>query len=61
MHLLYVFLNLQKKSSITEIDLWGTSMSEKAEEEICNTLKIPIEERNLPIKSNTKSAAKISA
>ncbi len=55
------FIEIAKTSCITEIRLLVTSISEEMQQEIKELLKIPIEEREIPIKSNTKSAAKISA
>ncbi len=55
-------IDIAKKSCITEIDIENTSISEEKEDELTEkTFKIPIEQREIPIKSNTKSAAKISA
>ncbi len=54
-------IEIAKKSCITKIDLWNTSISEEKEQEIEELLEVPIEQREIPIKSNTKSAAKISA
>ncbi len=54
-------IEIAKKSCITEIDIRSTSISEEKQQEIEELLKIPIDEREIPIKSNTKSAAKISA
>ncbi len=53
-------IEITNKSCITNAFLWGTSISTKKQEEIAEFLKIPIEQREIPIKSNTKSAAKIS-
>ncbi len=54
-------IEIAKKSCITQIDIHYTSLSEGKRKEIEEAFKIPIEEREIPIKSNTKSAAKISA
>ncbi len=54
-------IEIAKKSCITEIDIRYTSTSQEKKQEIEDLLKIPIEEREIPIKSNTKSAAKVSA
>ncbi len=54
-------IDIAKKSCITKIDVEHTSIFHKEQQEIWKALKIPIEEREIPIKSNTKSAAKISA
>ncbi len=53
-------LDIANRSCISKLVLWGTSLSEKNLQEIGQALRIPIEERQVPIKSNTKSAAKIS-
>ncbi len=54
-------VEIAKKSCITDIDIGFTSISEEKQKEIKELLKISIEEREIPIKSNTKSAAKISS
>ncbi len=54
-------IEIAKKSCITQMDISYTSISEEKQQEMIELLKIPIEEREIPIKSNTKSAAKISA
>ncbi len=54
-------IEIAKKSCITRMYLGGTSISEEKQQEIVELPKIPIEQREIPIKSNTKSAAKISA
>ncbi len=54
-------IEITMKSCITTIYLEDTSISGEKQQEIKELLKIPIEEREIPIKSNTKSAAKISA
>ncbi len=54
-------IEIAEKSCITEVYLQYTSISYAKQQEIEELLKIPIEEREIPIKSNTKSAAKISA
>ncbi len=54
-------VEIGNKSCITKIGLRDTSISEEKQQQIKELLKIPIEEREIPIKSNTKSAAKISA
>ncbi len=53
-------IEIVKKSCITKIDIQYTSMSFGKQQEIKELLEIPIEEREIPIKSNAKSAAKIS-
>lgn len=54
------FVDMAKKSCITEIAVWATLISENKKEEMANFLAIPADEREIPIKSRTKSAAKIS-
>ncbi len=54
-------VDIANKSYITNIYLVDTSITYKNQQEINNALSIPIDEREIPIKSNTKSAAKISA
>ncbi len=54
-------IEIAKKSCITEIGLRDTLISYAKKQEVEELLKIPIDEREVPIKSNTKSAAKISA
>lgn len=49
-----------KNSCITQIDLDTTSISKNYLKEIATALEIPIEQRNVSIKSNSKSAAKTS-
>ncbi len=53
-------IEIAKKSCITKIDIRYTSISEEKQQEIEVLLEMPIDEREIPIKSNTKSAAKIS-
>ena len=48
------------KSCIVRINLYETSISEEKKQKIEEALSIPIDQREIPIKSNTKSAAKIS-
>ncbi len=54
-------IEIAKKSCITQIDIRSRSISEEKRQEIEELLEIPIKQREIPIKSNTKSAAKISA
>ncbi len=54
-------LEIAKKSYISSMTLFFTSISQEKQNEMQELLKIPIEKREIPIKSNTKSAAKISA
>ncbi len=54
-------IDIAMKSYITKMDLEFTSISEEKQQETTELLKIPIDQREIPIKYNTKSAAKISA
>ena len=54
-------IEIAKKSCIADIGLWNTSISEENGHEIEEALSVPFDEREIPIKSNTKSAAKVSA
>ncbi len=54
-------IEIAKKSYVTKIETRNTTISAEKQQKIEELLKIPIEEREIPIKSNTKSAAKISA
>ena len=54
-------IEIAKKSCIADICVRNTSISEENKQGIKELLKTPIEQREIPIKSNTKSAAKISA
>ncbi len=51
---------LINRSCLTNIELFGTCISHQYQSEIENLLKIPTDQREIPIKSNSKSAAKIS-
>lgn len=51
--------DMAKKTCITNINFWFTSITEKNFETIRVALQIPIEKREIPIKSKSKSAAKI--
>lgn len=52
-------VNMVKKSAITGLFIWDTSLSEAGQLKIKDALKISVDDREIPIKSNTKSAAKI--
>lgn len=54
------FLDMASKSAIKEIDIFATSVSEENQAEIQKLLDIPIDKRDIPIKSKTKSAAKVA-
>ena len=51
-----------QKSNIKDIDINGTSITKEGKEEIKTSLKIPIDEKEIPLITigNVKSAAKIS-
>lgn len=51
---------IAKTSCITVISLHGTSINSYMFRQIDQALSIPINQREIPIKSNTKSASKIS-
>ncbi len=51
-------VEVAKKSCITGIDVQYTSVSEKRRKEIEKVFSTPIDRREIPTKSNTKSAAK---
>ncbi len=53
-------LDIAKKSQVTGIYMNETSISKEKQSEIEELLSIPIDQREIPIKSNSKSAAKIS-
>lgn len=48
------------KSKLTSITLEGTSLQSQEIRRIDAALSIPFNDRDIPIKSNTKSAAKIT-
>lgn len=48
------------KSNIAEIHMNSTCISDENKKEIRKAFKIPIDQRQVPIKSKSKSAAKIS-
>lgn len=52
-------VEMAKRSSIHAVFLVDTSISEENKEEIIRLLDIPLDQRELPIKSNTKSASKL--
>lgn len=52
--------DVAQKSYVTDISLYQTKVSLLDQAEITKLLKIPTKERDIPIKSNTKSAAKSS-
>lgn len=49
-----------KKSHVINLETWSTSIPTDASKEFEKFLKIPIDEREIPLQSNTKSASKIS-
>ncbi len=54
------FIEIAKNSALECINLSDTSISVSKKSELKKILKIPIGKREIPVKSNTKSAAKIS-
>lgn len=54
-------IEVAKKSSIKDISLWITSVSLAKKKEIEEIQRLPVDQREIPIKSSTKSAAKISS
>lgn len=53
-------IDIVKKTSIISIDIYSTSVSEESKTEIDKLVEIPIDEREIPIRSSSKSATKIS-
>ena len=51
-------VKISKSSSIININLIGTLLSFQNQQEINNNLKLTMEQREIPISSNSKSAAK---
>lgn len=54
-------IDMIKKSGLVEMDISQTSISAQKEQEINKALNIPVDRREVPIKSKTKSAAKIQS
>lgn len=54
-------VQIAKTSCITAIDVSLTSISDRNRLKIIELLKTPIDQREIPIKSNTKSASKITS
>ncbi len=54
-------IEIVKQSYIRQLNLWDTSVCNDYLHEIHRLLQVPLEQREIPIKSNTKSAAKISS
>lgn len=52
------FVKISKESCIKKLDLEYTLLSEANQDTIYNLLMIPSDEREIPINSNSKSAAK---
>lgn len=53
-------IEIANKSAVSTINLEDITMKYEGLKEIKNALKIPIEKRDVPIVSNSKSAAKVS-
>lgn len=51
--------DMARTSCLTEIMLFATAMSYESQSHVRTLLSIPIDDREVPIKSNTKSAAKV--
>lgn len=49
---------LARKSCLTELYVWGTSIPNEVQKIVDNAFDTPTDQREIPIKSNTKSAAK---
>lgn len=54
-------LEIAKNSCITKMNLKGTSIYDQKKKTILKLLSIPIDKREFPIQSRTKSAAKITS
>lgn len=55
-----ILMDVVKKSSLTSLDLFWTSISQNQQKVIFDLLPVPVDQREIPIMSSTKSAAKIS-
>ena len=53
-------IDIAKKTSVTSMYIFNATLSKENQEELKKLVKIPIDEREIPIKSKSKSAAKIS-
>lgn len=53
-------IEIARKSCISHIFMWGLAVSEDQRNAIDKDLAVPSDQREIPIASNTKSAAKIS-
>lgn len=53
-------LEIAKTSSIESMNLQFTSIDPEMQQEIWKFIQIPVVQREIPIKSNAKSAAKVS-
>lgn len=54
------FFDLVSKSGIKKFYLEGTSVTEDIKQEIDDLLQVPVEQRDIPVVSSSKSAAKSS-
>lgn len=52
-------IEIARRSFVTEIVIWDTCISSEKKQKIFESLAIPSNEREIPIKSSSKSAAKI--
>jgi len=55
------FVEMAKKSCLNSITLYNEAVSWESQDELCNLLDIPIDQREIPIYSSSKSAAKSSS
>lgn len=53
-------LDITKETSLMKIDVDYTSISGKKQHEITSSSSIPVDQREIPLRSNAKSAAKAS-
>lgn len=54
-----LLIDLAKKTYISKVDIWQTSISDTKSAEIFQSYLLPLKKREIPIKSKAKSAAKI--
>lgn len=56
-----ILIQIVRGTCIKQLNLWDTSVNREYREQIDKLLLAPVEQRELPIKSNSKSAAKIES
>lgn len=56
-----ILLDVVKKSCIISLNVSNTSISEEKRQQLSAALKMPFDAREIPIKSNSKSAAKAAS